>query len=275
MRPPDVDIRLLEVTTRTGWEPRRIVVTYEEMQTDPSLWNAMFFRDWDRVPEPLRSQGLSRMSTRFRPVVGRPAAWKKMTPAEWDRVPQPLRAMAFMDMVARWEVCLGVARRFGRTRSEVVARLCAVAMAESWFQHRAVNENADGTSDLGLAQATDATRRILRRRARAGLADFSFDDEDYFDPLNASRVLVYWFALMLDETNGDLAMATRAYHVGSGRAHAGEGADYLAGVMDVEERFMRGVSESPSWRFLWAGGSPLREEDATQDPASRCSFLLD
>ena len=146
-------------------------------------------------------------------------------------------------------------------------------MAESWFQHRAVNENADGTSDLGLAQATTATRDLLRWRAGVGLTDFRFEDQDYFDPLKASRVLVYWFALMLDETGGDLDLATSAYHVGSGRARAGEGAEYLAGVLRIEKSFMTSAAQSPSWRFLRAHSPGLglvrrNQGDPRQCPAA-------
>jgi hypothetical protein len=219
LRVPSVDIRLLEVTTRKGWESEPVAVTYETLRTDPLAWAGMFFRDWDRVPpRTLRDEALVRMTVRYRRVVDAPRVWCTMGPRDWDEVPQPIRAMAFMNMVARWEACLDVARRMGLAEDVLVARLRAVAMAESWFEHRALSENANGSSDLGLAQATTATRRILRTRAAQGTTDLRFDDEEYLDPLKGSRVLVYWFGLMLDETGQDLDRATRAYHVGSGSA---------------------------------------------------------
>jgi hypothetical protein len=188
-----------------------------------------------------------------------------MGPGEWDGVPQPIRAMAFMNMLARWEDCQGLAARFGLERVDVVTRLRAIGMTESWFQHRASNRNADGTSDLGLAQATTATRAILRAREAAGLADFLYEDEDYFDPLKASRVLAYWFGLMLDETGGDLDLATAAYNVGSGRAHGGHGTEYLAAVVRIEEKFMGTRTQSPSWSWLRAR-SPRPRVSAPNGP---------
>lgn len=250
MRPPEIDLRLLEVTTRQGWEPHRILVTYEEVRTDRHLWASMFIRDWDRIPARLREEALHKMLARFGRLIDNTATWCHMTPENWDRVPHPIRAMAFMNMIARWEGCVGVSEDFGLPRELVVARLRAVAMAESWFEHRASNRNADGTFDLGLAQATESTRNILRLRGRTDLADFHFEDEEYFDPLKSTRVLVYWFALMLDETNGSLDLATAAYHVGSGRALRGEGAEYLDKVLSLEKRFMLGHSGSPTWRLL-------------------------
>lgn len=246
----EADIRLIQVTTRRGWQPRPVVVTYETLGTDRLAWEGMFFRDWDRVPRPLRNRALVRMTSRFRRVVDAPHAWRAMDASDWDGVPQPIRAMAFMNMIARWERCLGIAARYGLAEDAVIARLRSVAMAESWFEHRAVSENANGSSDLGLAQATTATRRILRARSAQGTTDFRLDDEEYFDPLNGSHVLVYWFGLMLDETGGDLDRATRAYHVGSGAAWSGQGAEYLDGVRSLEERFMGTTTPSPSWRLL-------------------------
>jgi hypothetical protein len=259
IEPPDADLRLLTVVTRNGWNPHRIVVTYEEVRTDRRLWATMFFRDWDRMPSPLREQGLTRMLARFRRLIDRPRTWRRMTPADWDRVPQPIRAMAFMNMVARWESCLGVSQRFALPRAQVLSRLRALTMGESWFEHRAIGENPDGSTDMGLAQATTFTRAVLRRHAAAGLTDLRLEDEDYFDPLKSSGVLVYWFALMLEETGGDLDLATAAYNVGSGRARQGGGQEYLDGVRGLEARFMTGRSPSPTWRFL-----RTRSPDATE-----------
>ena len=250
MEPPSVDTRQLTVTTRKTWRPQRIIVTYEEVRTDRRLWVTMFFRDWDRIPAFLRAQGLSRMWATFGDLIDRPASWKRMAAEDWDRVPQPIRAMAFMNMIARWEACQRVSERHNLPYPQVVSRLRAVAMAESWFEHRASNENADGSIDLGLAQATTSTRNLLRSRAASGVAGLPLKDEEYFNPLVASRVLVYWFSLMLEETGGDLDLATAAYHVGSGRARRGEGREYLEGVLKLQARFMDGRSASPAWRFL-------------------------
>lgn len=270
-RMPEVDVRLLEVSTRKGWEAVPVVVTYETLRTDPLAWKDMFFRDWDHVSEPLRSQALKGMTRLYRRLVDSPRAWRAMGADDWDEVPQPVRAMAFMNMIARWERCEELARRAGLDEAALVARLRAVAMAESWFEHRALGENANGSTDMGLAQATTATRSILRARAAQGRADFRFDDEEYFDPLNGSRVLVHWFGLMLDETGRDLDRATRAYHVGSGAAWRGLGTGYLEGVRDLEDRFMGVTAPSPAWRLLRS-----RTVDASRRPSGdgpdRCAL---
>jgi hypothetical protein len=262
---PAADLRLLPVVTRDGWDPRRIVVTYEEIRTDRRLWATMFFRDWDRIPSPLREQALSRMLAGFRRLIDRPRSWRGMTPRDWDRVPQPIRGMAFMNMVARWEACLGISERFSLPRGEIVSRLRALTMGESWFEHRAAGENPDGSTDLGLAQATTSTRAVLRRHAAAGITHLRLEDEDYFDPLKSSGVLVYWFGLMLEETGGDLDLATAAYNVGSGRARRGEGREYLDGVRGLEARFMTGRSRSPTWRFLRARSPDAAEAVGRED----------
>jgi hypothetical protein len=77
-------------------------------------------------------------------------------------------------------------------------------------------------------------------------------DADYEDPWQASRVLVLWFGLMLDETGGDLDMAIRAYHRGSPLARLGEGEEYLSIVHTRRARYMRGESTSPTWHWLRA-----------------------
>ena len=129
------------MTTRLGWKPHRMLVTYEEVLTDRRLWSTMFFRDWDRIPSSLRDTALDQMLARFGRLVDGPDSWLCMKPTDWDGVPQPIRAMAFMNMLARWEHCLGVSERFALPRERVVARLRAIAIAESWFEHRASNQN--------------------------------------------------------------------------------------------------------------------------------------
>jgi hypothetical protein len=51
----------------------------------------------------------------------------------WERLPSPQRAQGL---------------------AAVGYRIKAIAMSESWFEHRAVSENAEGWSDIGIAQAT-------------------------------------------------------------------------------------------------------------------------
>jgi hypothetical protein len=128
-------------------------------------------------------------------------------------------------------------------------RMKAVALSESWFMHRAVSENSDGSRDLGIAQASAPTRSRIRVLYVRGPSDFGLADDEYFDPWKATRALVYWFSLLLEDTSGDLDAATRAYNVGAARALAGRGAAYLEGVRRREREFVRGPGSSPSWRW--------------------------
>jgi len=266
---PPVDITLVEAAEMDGWTLVPIVVTAEEVRTDAELWRRMFFHNWDRIATPLREDGLAAMHARFRPLLLGPAMWDRMDAADWDLVPQPIRAMAILGMIDCWQGHYRPGRSFGIPGETVRSRLHAVAMVESWFVHRAVNENDDGTRDLGIAQASDYARSRLRVFHVRGDSDFGLAEDDYFDPWKATRALVYWFSLMLDETEGDLDAATRAYHVGGDRARAGAGDTYLAGVERVEAAYARGPAPSPTWTWLrrrCASPCPLLQ-DLADDPA--------
>ena len=41
-------------------------MTAEEVKSDRFLWRAMFLRNWDRLPSPLREEGLDAMHGRHR-----------------------------------------------------------------------------------------------------------------------------------------------------------------------------------------------------------------
>jgi len=247
---PPVDITLLETDEMMGWTARPLVVTAEEVRTDVWLWRRLFFHSWDRFPTPLRYEGLRAMLVRFRvPLLG-PFSWDYMDAEDWDLVPQPIRAMAVLGMVDCWQARYRPGREFDLPARDVRRRLRAVAMAESWFVHRAVQENDDGTRDLGISQASDYARNRLRVLYVRGESDFGLADEDYFDPWKATRALVFWFSLMLEETGGDLDAATRAYHVGGDRAQAGRGGDYLENIERVEREYIVGPAPSPTWTWL-------------------------
>ncbi len=143
-------------------------------------------------------------------------------------------------------------------------------MTESWFQHRAVHVNADGSRDLGLAQASDYARAMTARLYGVGLCTFQMADRDYFNPWRATRWLVYWFGLMLDEAHGDLDRAIRSYNVGGGRARS-DGDAYLAVVEARRARYFEGPSGSPTWQWLSAvrrrGGVTTAEAGLAGAPA--------
>jgi hypothetical protein len=252
LRLPPADLTLVEATVMDGWETTPIVVTAEEVRTDRFLWREMFFRNWDRLPEPLREEGLAALHRRYRGLLRGPAKWRTMDPEDWDRVPQPVRAMAVLGMIDCWQRDYRPGERLCLPPRDVGDRMKAVAMSESWFLHRAARENPDGSHDLGIAQASAATRSRIRVLYVRGLSDFGLADDEYFDPWKATRALVYWFSLLLEEVSGDLDAATRAYNVGAERALAGRGGAYLEGVRRRERDFVRGGGPSPSWRWLRA-----------------------
>jgi hypothetical protein len=250
LRPPTADFTLVEASVMEGWESRPTVVTAEEVRTDRFLWREMFFRNWDRLPSPLREEGLAALHARYRFVLRGSERWSQMDPEDWDRVPQPMRAMAVLGMVDCWRRHYRPGERFRLSARRVADRMKALAMSESWFLHRAESENADGTRDVGIGQASAPTRSRIRVLFVRGASDFGLADDEYYDPWKATRALVYWFSLLLEEVSGDLGLATRAYNVGAEAAREGRGGDYLEGVRRRERDYVRGPGPSPSWRWL-------------------------
>ena len=109
-------------------------------------------------------------------------------------------------------------------------------------------------------------RRTVQRLARAGAVDFTLDEHDYFDPWKATRVVAVWFDLMLQESNGDLALASRSYHRGSPLAHRGEGEAYLANVKRLRRLYIRDEGASLAWHFLF---NLARTEEFARQPRDR------
>jgi hypothetical protein len=44
--------------------------------------------------------------------------------------------------------------------------------------------------------------------------DFALEDDDYYNPFKAARMLTCWFQIMLDEAGGDVDLAIRALCTG-------------------------------------------------------------
>jgi hypothetical protein len=254
---PSADLTLVEGSVMDGWRSQPTVVTAEEVRTDRFLWSSMFFRNWDRLPSPLREEGLAAMRARHRGALRGPERWAAMDAEDWDSVPQPVRAMAVIGMLDCWQHHYSPGAPFGLDPRPIGDRLKAIAMSESWFEHRAVSENANGGRDIGIAQASPAMRSRIRALYVRGDSDFGLADDEYFDPWKATRALVYWFSLLLDELAGDLDAATRAYNVGGAAAREGRGAAYLRLVHRRERGYIQGRGSSPSFRFLRAeAGAP-------------------
>lgn len=252
----------IPITVSTFTQTAPWVTSDQELRTSVEMWKRMHLEDWSGVPVTLREQALGNMLRRYRSLLNNPSAWDAMTAFDWDAVPQPVRTVAYRRMMAYWAGFYAVGAEFDLAPATVAETLEAIVMSESWFDHRARSLNRDGTWDIGLGQASPYARdRVRELHARKRL-DATLSEDDYANPWRATRFVALWMLLMIDEANGDLDRAVRAYNRGTGDAADSFGADYLAAVQRRLTRYIRNVDAPASWEFVWRRSRALIREDA-------------
>ena len=164
VRPPTPLVSLSNLTpvaitlTTPAWTKVRDVVTVDQLNTDHRLWRQMHLGDWDGVSAAYREPALEAMIRAHRDLFRGPARWRTMTAADWDEIPQPIRALVYLRMIWYWSRMEGVGAEFGLEPEQAAQTIGAIVMAESWFEHRAINVNSWGNRDVGLAQCSDFCR---------------------------------------------------------------------------------------------------------------------
>lgn len=260
------DTTSVYVQSTAAWEKFTRRVPRYQFRTDHPLWARMHFEDWDRLSSRERDEPLRNMLVRSGTVMRAGDCWPLMTASDWDIVPQPIRAIAILGVLEYWTRYYAVGETFEHEIAEMVEVVQAIVMSESWFEHRSVLVNHDGSRDLGLAGASEYARGVVVDWHAADRLDFVFDAEDYFNPWHAGRFVAFWFDLMLQEADGDVDIAIRAYNQGISRARAGHGDDYLAAVRRRQRQFIAvNESRSPTWNTARA----WRERPPTT-PRPRC-----
>ena len=164
-----VDATPITVTITVATERVERDTTVDDVERNLTLWRSMHLADWNTVPEPLRYHALDNMFARHRHIL--------MNPHQWDA-----NARARLGSCAPADAHSGVSADgclLGRVTTMLAAgivsprlvadTLAAIVMSESWFDHRGVFVNRNGSRDIGLAGASDFARERVRQLHKLGL----------------------------------------------------------------------------------------------------------
>jgi hypothetical protein len=224
------------------------------------LWRRMHIADWNRLPTELREGGLDRMLALFEPILASPQAWDRMTAVDWDQVPQPVRTVAYRHMADYWAGFYDVGGAHDLPPRLVADTVAAIVMSESWFEHRAIGVNRDGTVDVGLGGASEFARARLRQLHASGVVDVALSEEDYVNPWLATRFVALWLRLMIGEAGGDLDRAIAAYNRGIGAADDSLGVAYRDTVRRRRSIFIRNHDAPVAWDYVWRRARRIERE---------------